>query len=148
MNHLRVVVDGEPSTDHRPRYSGRTKTGRPIMRSSTAYRSWKAKCKAAAKRARAEWEAEHGEVWQTEGLRFACNSIALLRADRKDADSCARAFRDAAEGILWRNDHQCRPVADDCWVSEDRDRPCLVVEVTPWDPKAGLMLARFEYQEG
>lgn len=131
---MTLTVEGEPSTAHRPRFSGRTKTGKPVMRSDEDYRGWKARCHLAARVARRAWEAEHGVEWPTD-LRYVVDCMAWLRADRKDADSCARAFRDGAQGVLWNNDKACRPVIDDCDVSPDRAQPCLVVRVQAYDPE-------------
>jgi len=79
-------------------------------------------------------------------MLYAVSGIGFLAAMRKDADNCVRGFRDAAEGVLWPNDNRCRPVADDAWKATDALTPCLVVEVVPWDPRDGLMLARFEWR--
>ena len=136
MTPLRVVVYGEVSTAHRPRYSGTTKRGKPIMRSDEGFRDWKARCARAASEARVEWERLNGP-WATEGVRYAVRCLALLSADRKDADSVGRGFLDGCEGVLWRNDRACRPVILDCETTTGRPR--IVVDVIPYDPESELI---------
>lgn len=130
---LHFFIEGEPSTDHRPRC--RCSKNKPRARLSTEFRAWKDTCRQATRVALVSYILEHGHAWPTgDAWRYVVRCFALTSVGKKDADNAGRGFRDAVEGLLWKSDHRCRPVIDDiAKLPEGEPRPPgLLVEVRPY----------------
>jgi Holliday junction resolvase RusA-like endonuclease len=121
MSELVVIIEGQPSTDHRPRASQR---GRRIaMRQSPAYLAWKAHVARTVSLLRpAQWPLD---------ARYAVEVVGFMPAARYDADNL-RGFLDACQGVLWTNDRQVRPVIYDYRI--DKVRPRLEAQIVAFDP--------------
>jgi len=129
---LSFFIEGEPSTDHRPRT--RVRGSRATFHMSHDYGTWKDTCRLASVAALAAWVEDHGEWPLGDRWRYVVRTYSVTAKGRKDADNTGRGFRDAAQGILWKSDHRCRPVNDD---GEQLGRidfatPGLFVEAVPY----------------
>ena len=144
---LRFIVDGEPSTDHRPRCT--CPRGKPHLRQSTSYKKWKSACKVSAETALRAWSEENGPWPFGRTMLYAVRTYAITAKGRKDADNAGRGLRDACQGLLWRSDQRCRPVVDDIGHLDELDEapPGMMVEVIAYDRRKTLVTVELVLRE-
>ena len=144
MTVLRFTVPGKASTRHRGKRRGR---GQHHAYKDTGYEAWKVRVAYEARRVRgplSDWPMHAiGPRGGKRPLLYAVSIVGYATDGGYDADNL-RGILDACEGTLWRNDRSCKPVVYDCLSSAEVDE--VRVEVTPWDPRDGRMLGRFEWR--
>lgn len=119
---LTLEIPGVPSTNHRAR--SYVEGGKIRHRKPKDFAAWKRKvrshCGYACPR---DWPQD---------AQYAVEVIGYMPAARYDADNL-RGFLDAAEGVLWKNDRQVRPVIYHYRI--DKENPRIWVHVVAYDAK-------------
>lgn len=143
MRTLQVTVPGRAVTAHRGARKGRRQL---ISYPNPKYDAWKAHVRrCAAEVVPDDWPMHAlGPRGGKLPMLYAVNVCGFASDGGYDADNL-RGVLDACEGVLWSNDRSCKPVTYDCVTGAGAD--FVRFEVVPWDPREGLMLARFEWRE-